>query len=191
MGTRLRVMVSVAFVAACTALVLVAIPAAAQNGGGGNGNGGNGGGDAGQGAIDTSAGGNTGSNAAAESDPSVLKVGWAQDPNTLNPFVGQDEEDYTVWAMNWDLPINFSPKDLSPTSGIIDTSSRPFLEARGVVVITRATSPASPGRPEAASARFRPSRVTVGSRARPRRISGYWPVSSLSGTLPQMCFGST
>ena len=123
MGTRLRVMVSVAFVAACTALVLVAIPAAAQNGGGngggGNNGGGNGGGDGGQGAIDTSAGGDTGSNAAAESDPSVLKLGWAQDPNTLNPFVGQDEEDYTVWAINWDLPINFSPTDLSPTSGIV------------------------------------------------------------------------
>ena len=26
---------------------------------------------------------------------SVLKIGWAQDPQTLNPFVGQDEEDFT------------------------------------------------------------------------------------------------
>ena len=40
MGTRLGVMVSVAFVASCTALVLVAIQAVAQNGGGGNGGGG-------------------------------------------------------------------------------------------------------------------------------------------------------
>ena len=46
------------------------------------------------------------------------KIGWAQDPQTLNPFVGQDEEDYTVWAINWDLLVNFSPKDLLPSPGI-------------------------------------------------------------------------
>ena len=120
MRSRTRTMLAALAAIACAALAAIAIPAAAQNGGG-NGGGGNGGGEAGQGAIDTSAGGNTGSNAAAENDPSVLKVGWAQDPNTLNPFVGQDEEDYTVWAINWDLPINFSPTDLSPTSGIVKT----------------------------------------------------------------------
>ena len=47
----------------------------------------------------------------------MLRIGWAQDPETLNPFVGLDEEDYTVWAMNWDLLVNFSPKDLSPAPG--------------------------------------------------------------------------
>jgi peptide/nickel transport system substrate-binding protein len=52
---------------------------------------------------------------------SVLKIGWAQAPHTLNPFVGQDEEDYTVWAIDWDLPINFSEKDLSPTAGIVES----------------------------------------------------------------------
>jgi peptide/nickel transport system substrate-binding protein len=51
-------------------------------------------------------------------DKSVLKIGWAQDPQTLNPFVGLDEEDFTAWALNWDLLVNFSPKDLSPTAGI-------------------------------------------------------------------------
>src|SRR3954470_10905727 len=48
----------------------------------------------------------------------VLKIGWAQDPQTLNPFVGQDDEDYTAWAINWDLLVNFSPKDFSPVPGI-------------------------------------------------------------------------
>ncbi len=52
------------------------------------------------------------------SDDSVLRIGWAQDPQTLNPFVGLDEEDYNVWAMNWDLLVNFNPKDLSPAPGI-------------------------------------------------------------------------
>jgi peptide/nickel transport system substrate-binding protein len=49
---------------------------------------------------------------------SILRIGWAQDPRTLNPFVGLDEEDYNVWAMNWDLLVNFNPKDLSPAPGI-------------------------------------------------------------------------
>jgi peptide/nickel transport system substrate-binding protein len=50
--------------------------------------------------------------------PKVLRIGWAQDPQTLNPFVGLDEEDYNVWAINWDLLVGFDPKDLSPTEAI-------------------------------------------------------------------------
>jgi peptide/nickel transport system substrate-binding protein len=48
----------------------------------------------------------------------VLKLGWAQDVQTLNPFVAQDEEDFRVWALNWDLLVNFSPDDLTPAPGI-------------------------------------------------------------------------
>ncbi len=48
----------------------------------------------------------------------VLRIGWAQNPSTINPFVGLDEEAYTIWAMNWDLLVNFSPKDLSPSPGV-------------------------------------------------------------------------
>ena len=44
-----------------------------------------------------------------------------QDPQTLNPFVALDEEAYTVWAINWDLLVNFSPEDLSPTAGIAES----------------------------------------------------------------------
>src|SRR4051794_9922022 len=48
----------------------------------------------------------------------VLKLGWAQDIQTLNPFVAQDEENFRVWALDWDLLVNFSPDDLTPTPGI-------------------------------------------------------------------------
>ena len=51
----------------------------------------------------------------------VLRIGWAQDPTNLNPFVGLDEEAYNVWAINWDLLVNFSPEDLSPAPGIAES----------------------------------------------------------------------
>jgi peptide/nickel transport system substrate-binding protein len=54
----------------------------------------------------------------SDSARKVLKIGWAQDVQTLNPFVAQDEENFRVWAINWDLLVNFSPDDLSPAPGI-------------------------------------------------------------------------
>ena len=48
----------------------------------------------------------------------VLRIGWAQDPQTLNPFVALDEENFNVWAINWDLLVNFDPEDLSTAPGI-------------------------------------------------------------------------
>jgi peptide/nickel transport system substrate-binding protein len=51
----------------------------------------------------------------------VLRLGWAQDVQTLNPFVAQDEENFRIWAINWDLLVNFSPDDLSPVPGIAES----------------------------------------------------------------------
>src|SRR5687768_13361391 len=48
----------------------------------------------------------------------VLRIGWGQDPQTLNPFVALDEENFNVWAINWDLLVNFDPEDLSTAPGI-------------------------------------------------------------------------
>jgi peptide/nickel transport system substrate-binding protein len=56
--------------------------------------------------------------AGAQDKKKVLKIGWAQDVQTLNPFVAQDEENFRVWALNWDLLVNFSPDDLTPVPGI-------------------------------------------------------------------------
>ena len=49
--------------------------------------------------------------------------------STLNPFVGQDEEDFTIWAINWDLLVNFSPRTsrrrpASPRAGRSPTTAR-------------------------------------------------------------------
>jgi peptide/nickel transport system substrate-binding protein len=51
----------------------------------------------------------------------VLQIGWAQDPQTLNPFVALNEENYNVWSLNYDLLVNFSPDDLSPAPGIAES----------------------------------------------------------------------
>ncbi len=51
----------------------------------------------------------------------MLKIGWAQDPATLNPFTEVNEEGFNVWATNWDLLVNFSPDDLKPIPGIAES----------------------------------------------------------------------
>jgi peptide/nickel transport system substrate-binding protein len=58
---------------------------------------------------------------AQDGGKSVLRIGWAQDTSTLNPFVGVNEEEYTIWALNWDLLVNFDPEDLTPTPGIAES----------------------------------------------------------------------
>lgn len=63
-------------------------------------------------------------NAQEESDSSsesILRIGWGQDPQTLNPFVALNEENYNIWSLNYDLLVNFSPDDLSPSPGIAES----------------------------------------------------------------------
>ena len=59
--------------------------------------------------------------AKADTGTNVLRIGWAQDPQTLNPFVALDEENYNIWALNWDLLVNFSAEDLGPAPGIAES----------------------------------------------------------------------
>ncbi len=51
-------------------------------------------------------------------DKKILKVGWEQDPQTLSPFTDQDEESFRLWAIQYDLLVNFNADDLSPAPGI-------------------------------------------------------------------------
>jgi peptide/nickel transport system substrate-binding protein len=51
----------------------------------------------------------------------VLRIGWEQDPQTLSPFTDQDEESYRIWAINYDLLVNFSPDNLGPSPGIAES----------------------------------------------------------------------
>jgi peptide/nickel transport system substrate-binding protein len=51
----------------------------------------------------------------------AFRIGWSQDPQTLNPFVALDEEDYTVWSITWDLLVAYSPEDLGPVPGLAES----------------------------------------------------------------------
>jgi peptide/nickel transport system substrate-binding protein len=54
-------------------------------------------------------------------DEDILRIGWSQDPSNINPYVGQDEEAYNLWSLNWDLLVNFDPEDLTPAPGIAES----------------------------------------------------------------------
>lgn len=75
----------------------------------------------------------------------VLRIGWGQDPQTLNPFFGLDEEGYTIWAINWDLLVNYDPEDLTPAPGIAE--SWEVSDDRRTVTFTLAERNWSDGEP--------------------------------------------
>jgi peptide/nickel transport system substrate-binding protein len=81
----------------------------------------------------------------ADEEKQVLKIGWGADPQNLNPFVALDEEAYTIWATTWDLLVNFSPEDLSPTEGIAE--SWEVSDDRRTVTFTLADRTWSDGEP--------------------------------------------
>jgi len=56
--------------------------------------------------------------AGAQEGKKVFRIGWGQEPQTLNPFIDEDEEDFVVWSINWRLLADFSTKDLGPVPGI-------------------------------------------------------------------------
>ena len=58
---------------------------------------------------------------AAASSPSpaptgkvVLHIGWVQEPDNLNPFIGIQGTDYMLWHMNYDFLVGFDQKNLEP-----------------------------------------------------------------------------
>ena len=82
--------------------------------------------------------------ASAQEGKKVLRLGQAQEPQTLSPFIDQDEEDFRVWSINYDLLVNFSPKDLGPTPGIAESwddlagqEDRHLQAVRGAQVVRR------------------------------------------------------
>jgi peptide/nickel transport system substrate-binding protein len=56
--------------------------------------------------------------ASAQDNKKVLRLGQAQEPQTLSPFIDQNEEDYRVWSIAYRLLVDISPKNLGPVPGI-------------------------------------------------------------------------
>ena len=54
------------------------------------------------------------SSATAESQKIVFTYADLDEPSSLNPLVGASGIDYTMWALAYDLPINFATKDFGP-----------------------------------------------------------------------------
>ncbi len=54
------------------------------------------------------------SSATAVSQKIVFTYADLDEPSSLNPLVGASGIDYTMWALAYDLPINFATKDFGP-----------------------------------------------------------------------------
>ena len=75
-----------------------------------------------------SASGTASASASGAKEPLTFTYGDVSEPSGLNPMVGYLGTDYYIWAMNYDLLVNFSPSDFSPDfqhsiTTSVDTSS--------------------------------------------------------------------
>jgi peptide/nickel transport system substrate-binding protein len=60
----------------------------------------------------------TGAFAESASPPAgkvTLSVGWTVRPDSLNPFIGYNSEDWLVWHLNYDLLFGYKASDVTPT----------------------------------------------------------------------------
>jgi len=47
-------------------------------------------------------------------DKTTLRIGWVQDVDNLNPFIGLQGTDYMLWHMNYDFLVGFDAETLEP-----------------------------------------------------------------------------
>ena len=47
----------------------------------------------------------------------VLRVGWTNDPDNLNPFIGYETSSYEIWMLNYDFLVGYGP-DLEAVPGL-------------------------------------------------------------------------
>jgi len=47
----------------------------------------------------------------ASTDKVVLKIGWTVEPDTLNPFIGWQNQDYEIWSINYSFLFGFGVSD--------------------------------------------------------------------------------
>ena len=48
----------------------------------------------------------------------ILRLGWTNDPDNLNPFIGYESSSYEIWAINYDLLVGFRASDIANVPGV-------------------------------------------------------------------------
>jgi peptide/nickel transport system substrate-binding protein len=48
----------------------------------------------------------------------TLRLGWTNDPDNLNPFIGYESSSYEIWAINYELLVGFRAKDFANVPGV-------------------------------------------------------------------------
>jgi peptide/nickel transport system substrate-binding protein len=48
----------------------------------------------------------------------ILRLGWTNDPDSLNPFIGLESSSYEIWALNYDLLVGFRASDMANVPGV-------------------------------------------------------------------------
>jgi len=59
----------------------------------------------------------------SDADTTVLRVGWSLSADSLNPFVGQATEAYTVYHLNYDFLVRYDADTLEPVPGLAESWS--------------------------------------------------------------------
>jgi peptide/nickel transport system substrate-binding protein len=59
----------------------------------------------------------------SSSGASVLRVGWVSTVDSLNPFVGQSSESYSVYHLNYDFLVRYDADTLAPIPGLAQSWS--------------------------------------------------------------------
>ena len=55
---------------------------------------------------------------AAEGGKTILRLGWTNDPDNLNPFIGYESSSYEIWAINYELLVGFRANDFANVPGV-------------------------------------------------------------------------
>jgi peptide/nickel transport system substrate-binding protein len=48
----------------------------------------------------------------------ILRLGWTNDPDNLNPFIGYESSSYEIWAINYELLVGFRASDMANAPGV-------------------------------------------------------------------------
>jgi peptide/nickel transport system substrate-binding protein len=88
------------------------------------------------------------SSASSSKGPVTFTYADTQEPSSLNPMVGYLGTDYTIWAINYDIPVNFNTTNFAPDfSHSIVTAVQPSTDGLTFTYTLRSGMKWSDGQP--------------------------------------------